>query len=83
MQPSGAMNMNRYQHVAFEFVTITPPTDAQAQITTVCDPDTGEIIGINKPMWRMYEYNYNMVVFEERFNVITFVGGNAGLMYAT
>jgi hypothetical protein len=83
MQPSGAMNMSRYQHVAFEFVTINPPTDANVQVQTVCDPDTGEIIGINKPMWRMYEYNYNMVVFEERFNEITFVGGNAGLMYAT
>jgi hypothetical protein len=50
---------------------------------TICDPDTGEIIGINKPTWRIYTYNYDMTLFEERINVVSFVGGNAGLMYAT
>ena len=31
---------------------------------------------------KIYDYNYNLTVFEERFNVITFMSGNAGLMYA-
>ena len=42
-----------------------------------------EIIGINKPTWRIYEYNYDLYVMEERVNMVVFVGGNAGLMYAT
>jgi hypothetical protein len=83
LQPSGAMNMNRFTTIELEFTTITPLLDPYAQVLTVCNPETGEIIGINKPTWRIYEYNYNMVLFEERINVVTFVGGNAGLMYAT
>lgn len=83
LQPSGAMNMNRFTNVQFEFTTITPPLDPLAQVLTICDPDSGEIVGINKPTWRIYTYNYDLYVMEERINVVTFVGGNAGLMYAT
>ena len=83
LQPSGAINTNRFNNIEFEFTTINPPLDPLAQVLTICDPQTGNIIGINKPTWRIYDYNFNMVLFEERLNVITFVGGNAALMYAT
>jgi hypothetical protein len=83
LQPSGAMDMSKYGYIQFELSTITPPFDQNAQTMTICDPDTGEIIGINKPTWRIYTYNYDMTLFEERINVVSFVGGNAGLMYAT
>jgi len=83
LQPSGAINMNRFNNVELEFTTIIPALDPLAQVLTICDPDTGEIIGINKPTWRIYDYNFNLVLFEERINVVTFIGGNAGLMYAT
>jgi hypothetical protein len=83
MQPSGAMNMNRFTTIELEFTTIVPPLDPYAQVLTICNPETGEIIGVNKPTWRIYDYNFDMTLFEERVNVVTFVGGNAGLMYAT
>jgi len=83
LQPSGAINMNRFNQVQFEFNTIVPPLDPYAQVLTVCDPGTGDIIGINKPTWRIYNYNYNLYVMEERINMVVFVGGNAGLMYAS
>jgi len=83
LQPSGAMNMNRFSNIELEFVTITPPLDPYAQVLTICDPESGELIGVNKPTWRIYDYNYNMTLFEERINVVTFIGGNAALMYAT
>lgn len=83
MQPSGAINMNRFNTIELEFTTIIPPLDPLAQVLTICDPDSGDIIGINKPTWRIYNYNYNFILFEERINVVTFIGGNAGLMYAT
>jgi len=83
MQPSGAINMNRFTNIELEFTTVTPVLDPYAQVLTICDPETGTVIGINKPTWRIYDYNFNMVLFEERINMITFVGGNAGLMYAT
>ena len=81
-QPSGAMNMSRFTNIQFEFLTIVPPVDPYAQVLTICDPVTGEIVGINKPTWRIYDYNYNMYLIEERVNMVTFIGGNAALMYA-
>jgi len=83
LQPSGALNSNRFNLIEFEFNTILPTLDPNAQTLTICDPTTGNIIGINKPTWRIYDYNFNLVVMEERINVVTFVSGNAGLMYAT
>ena len=83
LQPSGAINMNRFNNIELETVTINPPLDPLAQVLTICDPNTGNIIGINKPTWRIYDYNFNLIFFEERINVVTFIGGNAALMYAT
>ena len=83
MQPSGAINMNRFNTVEFEFTTVIPQLDPLAQVLTICDPETGDIIGINKNSWCIYDYNFNLYLMEERINVVTFVGGNAGLMYAT
>jgi hypothetical protein len=82
MQPSGAINMSRYNQVELEFQTIAPPLDTTVQTTAFCDSN-GSIVGINKPVWRTYSYNYDCTIFEERINMITFVGGNCGLMYAT
>jgi hypothetical protein len=83
LQPSGALNMNRFTLIEFELSTIIPALDPYAQVLTICDPQTGDIIGINKSTWRIYEYNFNLQLFEERFNVVTFIGGNCGLQYAT
>jgi hypothetical protein len=74
--------MSKFRDIQLEFTTYSPPLDPLAQVYTICDPSSGEIIGVNKPTWRIYDYNYNMTVFEERYNVLTFVGGNCGLMYA-
>jgi hypothetical protein len=83
IQPSGAMNMSRFTNIQFEFTTISPPIDPYAQVLTICDPSTGDIVGINKPTWRIYDYNFNLYLIEERVNCLIFVGGNAALMYAT
>jgi hypothetical protein len=83
IQPSGAMNMSRFTNVQLEFTTNIPPVDPYAQSLTICDPTTGDIIGINKPTWRIYDYNYNMYLMEERVNMVVFIGGNAALLYAT
>jgi hypothetical protein len=83
LQPSGAMNMSRYSQIQLEFTTIIPPLDPLAQSLTICDPETGNVIGVNKPTWRIYDYNFDLYLFEERINVVNFIGGNVGLMYAT
>ena len=81
--PSGTINMSRFTNILFELTTIVPALDPFAQVLTICDPTTGNIIGINKPTWRIYDYNYNLYLFEERVNMVMFVGGNASLLYAT
>ena len=88
IQPSGALNTSKFSNVQFEFTTFYPPLEPNANFLTICDsqtnPLTGEPIpiGVNKPVWRIYDYNYNLVILEERFNVVTFMSGNVGLMYA-
>ena len=80
-QPSGAMNMSKFNKIEFEFTTFTPALDPDATVTTICDDD-GNIIGITKPTWRIYDYTYDLFVMEERYNILSFQSGNAGLMYA-
>jgi len=82
LQPSGAINMSKFNKIELEFVTIIPQLDPLAQVLTICDPTTGNIIGINKPTWRIYDYNFNLYYFEERLNVIRFISGNCGVLYA-
>lgn len=83
LQPSGAMNMSKFNQIELEFTTILPPLDPLAQSLTICDPETGNIIGVNKPTWRIFDYNFDLHIFEERINVINFIGGNVGMVYAT
>lgn len=82
LQPSGAINMSRFNTIELEFNTVVPPLDPLAQSMNICDPSTGEVIGVNKPTWRIYDYNFDLHVFEERYNVVYFEAGNVGMMYA-
>lgn len=81
IQPSGAVNCSKFSTIELEFTTHSPSYDENAQVLTICDED-GNIIGINKPSWRIYNYTYDLHLFEERFNMIIFNGGNCSLMYA-
>ena len=81
--PSGAINMSIFNLIELEFTTIIPPLDPLAQSLVICNPATGEPIGVNKPTWRIYDYNFNLTLFEERINQVIFIGGNCGLAYAT
>jgi hypothetical protein len=81
-QPSGGMNLSKFNQIEFEFTTFQPPLDQNAQVQVICAQNGGGPIGVNKPTWRIYDYNYDLTVFEERYNLLTFSSGNAGLMYA-
>jgi len=81
-QPSGAINLSKFKNIEFEFTTYQPPLDPSAQVFSICNQTNGDFIGVNKPTWRIYDYNYDLTVMEERFNVLTFSSGNAALMYA-
>jgi hypothetical protein len=81
-QPSGAINLSKFRIVELEVSTYIPPFDVEnISYNIICD-DNSNPIGTSKSNWRLFEYNYNMKVFEERYNILSFVGGNCGMLYA-
>jgi hypothetical protein len=82
-QPSGAINLSKFNTIELDFTTITPPISDMSMYTEICDPETGEVIGDNMTQaWKLYEYVYDVVFIEERYNLLKFMSGNASLMYA-
>jgi hypothetical protein len=81
-QPSGAINMNKFKNIELEITTYVPPVDTANSSFDVILDDKGNPIGIRKSNWRLYDYNYNMTLFEERYNILSFMGGNCAMMYA-
>jgi len=79
-QPSGAINMSKFNKIELEFNTFIPPLDISAATYAVCSADGG-LIGINKSSWRTYLYDYDLTVLEERFNILSFKSGICGLEY--
>ena len=80
-QPSGAINMSKFEKIELEINTIDPPRDANAQVTVICDDD-GDPIGVRQPTWDIYKFNYDLTIFEERYNIVHFIGGNCGLTFS-
>jgi hypothetical protein len=81
LQPSGAQSMSIYNKIMFEFSTIYPPLNPNAQTMNIIDTELCQVIGVNKPTWNIYLYNFNLIVFEESFNRLIFRNGNAELEY--
>ncbi len=79
-QPSGAINLSKFKKVEFEVTTITPPVNDAAEVLNICSED-GELLGVNKNTWDIYTYSYDFVLFEERYNILHFMNGTAGLLY--
>lgn len=82
-QPSGAINMSKFKNIELEITTFIPQIDQNNVIfNVVCDGNQNFISISQKPSWQIYEYSYDMTLFEERYNILSFIGGNCGLMYA-
>jgi len=83
-QPTGAFNTNKFKNIEFEFNNHeNPPIDSSnVNFTTICDPETGEVIATSKEPTSIYKYNYNLTVMEERFNILRFQSGTADLLYS-
>ena len=82
-QPSGAVNTGRFKNIELDFTTFKPPIDEVGSTVNIDCDESGTPINVSsKPAWALYVYNYNLHVFEERYNIISFVNGNCGLMHA-
>lgn len=82
-QPSGAINLSKFKTIELEINTYSPSIDyASSSYDITCDAELGEPIGVRKSNWRLFEYNYNLTLFEERYNVLSFISGNCGMLYS-
>jgi len=81
-QPSGAINLGKFKNIELEFITHTPVIDMVNSNYQIMCNEANEPVAVNKSNWRLYEYTYNLVVFEERYNILSVIGGNCGMMYA-
>lgn len=82
-QPSGALNMSKFKTIELEFGTYVPPTDiTKSNYKVSCDEEGNIIVVSNSDASRLFDYNFNLTLFEERYNILSFIGGNCGLLYA-
>ena len=80
-QPNGALNCSKFSRISFVYDTIAPPLDPQAKTYVICDNE-GMPIGVNKPSWNIYKYNYSLYVMEERYNILVIESGFGSLKFA-
>jgi Major capsid protein N-terminus/Large eukaryotic DNA virus major capsid protein len=82
-QPSGAINLSKFKNIELEFTTYLPQVDpTNSNFEVICD-DTGAPVGVTKKSsWQIYQYSFDMTLYEERYNILSFIGGNCGMMYA-
>ena len=77
-------NTNKVKYMTFEFNTIQPPKNDNPdtnRVDVLCD-DNGEIIGIRKDIHTLNKYNFDLRIFEERYNMIEITSGRIGLLQA-
>lgn len=81
-QPTGAFNTSKFKTIEFEYNLKTPPLNKEAvNVTTICDPTTGEVIATSQEPTSIYKYSYDLHLFEERYNILEFHSGTAELLY--
>jgi len=85
-QPSGAINISKFHTVELEVQTFLPPLDTTGtRVNISCNTVNGSRVPVSiteKPAWAIYTYSFNAHIMEERYNVLSIIGGNCGLMYS-
>ena len=77
------MNLNRFKTLDFEFSTLVPNFSEMGSIEEfICD-SSGNPISFRKNTADLYDYTYDLTVFEERYNVLMIQSGRCGLLHAT
>jgi hypothetical protein len=82
IQPSGAINLSKFKTIEIEINTIIPPFDTSPASNNflICDSN-GNVTGVVNST-ALYTHKYDLHFTEERYNVLRFIGGSAGLVYA-
>lgn len=79
-QPSGSVNLSKFNKIEFEINLINSPISDEPQYIQICDED-GLLLGVEKSSKHLHKYTFNLTVQEERYNKLIFTNGNAQLMF--
>jgi hypothetical protein len=79
-QPHGGMNFDKFTNIHFMLNTIDVPRNPNVNFD-ICDEE-GNPIGSSKRNYEVYEYTFDMSIFEERYNVINIESGTIGMLFA-
>ena len=81
-QPSGAINLSKFKNIELEISTFTPTIlPNNSSFTVVCSSTGNPVAVTRKPGWQLFQYTYNMTIYEERYNILSFIDGNVGMMF--
>ena len=73
------INLKKY---FFEFNTVDVPFDSSGNnVEYICDLN-GNAIGFRKTSAVLNQYNFDLRIFEERYNIMIIQGGRIGLLNA-
>jgi len=76
------MNMSKFRTIELEYTTLTPQIDAaNLNQNVICDL-SGNPIAFYKSNYRLFSYSFNLIVQEERYNIVSFQNGYCGLLYS-
>jgi len=81
VQPFGAMNLSKFKKIEFEITTNIPSMNPEPSQANFVFNENGECIGTNYNQFNIYNYTYTLNIIEERYNILSFLNGNASLMY--
>jgi len=79
LNPSGAMNMMKFNNITFEFTTIDPYREVSSEnefnIIDSNENNNQNIYCIESSNYEEFDYNYNLHIMEERYNILQFSNG--------
>jgi hypothetical protein len=79
LNPSGAMNMMKFNNITFEFTTIDPYREVSSgnefNIVDNNENNNQNRYCIESSNYEDFDYNYNLHIMEERYNILQFSNG--------
>ena len=86
-QPTGAMNLSKFNTVEWEFDTIQPIDASFVSVSVTCDASGTPInphppTSADKGYWKTFKYSYNLHIMEERYNMLVCENGIGNLALA-